>query len=411
MDGVAAVERAYAAQRRRRRLWHLAAGAAFLACFLVAAEIGRLFEVVRVGDGRQLNLVAGLPRLGEFVAKTLPMLRWETLGADLAEWLRPWRVWGRLLRETMLIAFMATVLASGAALLLSFPSPRGTLAPRRWMQWTTRRGLELARTVPDLVWALIFVYCFGAGPMAGVLAIAVHGTGALGKLFAEANENADMRQVEAVRAAGCDWFQQVRYGAVPQVLPVFLSYTLLRFEINVRSSSIIGFVGAGGLGQELRLAISLQSYTDLSALFLIILALVILIDLGCERLRHAPHHRRAAVTRPSAADVAAARARVPGAFGPAGAAVRARRGARDQLHGAVRLLPLGIRVRPGAARRGAPAVRPVLRVHVPAGDLDGLAALGGGAARARPVGGDGFPRHAHRRGARISARVLGARDY
>jgi phosphonate transport system permease protein len=263
----------------------VAAGAAFLACFLAAAEVGQLFETVRVGEGRQLNLIAGLPRLGEFVAKTLPVLRWETLGADLAAWLRPWRIWGRLLWETLLIAWMATLLAGAAALALSFPAARN-LAPRRWMQWTTRRGLELARTVPDLVWALIFVYCFGAGPMAGVLAIAVHGAGALGKLFAEANENADMRQVVAVRAAGGDWFQQMRYGALPQVLPAFLSYALLRFEINVRSSSIIGFVGAGGLGQEIRTAISLQAYTDLSALFLIILATVIVIDLGCERLRH-----------------------------------------------------------------------------------------------------------------------------
>ena len=146
--------------------------------------------------------------------------------------------------------------------------------------------LEIARTVPELVWALIFVFCFGVGPMAGVLAIALHCTGSLGKLYSEANENVDMRPVEGVRAAGGSWFDQMRYGVVPQVMPNTLSYTLLRFEINVRSSSIIGFVGAGGLGQELRTAVSLQEYTDLSALFLIILATVFAIDWASERLRH-----------------------------------------------------------------------------------------------------------------------------
>lgn len=154
--------------------------------------------------------------------------------------------------------------------------------PNAWVLVLTRRFLEVARTVPELVFALIFVFCFGVGPMAGVLAIALHTRGALGKLHSEVNENMDMRPLEGVKSAGGSWADQIRYGAVPQVLPNIVSYTLLRFEINVRSSSIIGYVGAGELGQELRTAVSLQEHTDLSALFLIIFV----IDWGSEKLRH-----------------------------------------------------------------------------------------------------------------------------
>jgi len=168
---------------------------------------------------------------------------------------------------------------------LSFPASRN-LTPNKWVLWVTRRYLEIARTVPELVWALIFVFCFSVGPMAGVLAIGLHAAGALGKLYSEVNENIDMRPLEGVKAAGGSWFDQIRYGAVPQVLPNIISYTLLRFEINVRSSSIIGYVGAGGLGQEFRTALSFQEYTDLSALFIIIFVTVIVIDYGSEKLRH-----------------------------------------------------------------------------------------------------------------------------
>jgi len=213
------------------------------------------------------------------------VLRWESLGADLAEWFWRWKIWLQLLIETMLIAFMATTLGVIGGFLLSFPASRN-LTPSKRILWISRRYLEIARTVPDLVWALIFVFCFSVGPMAGVLAIGLHATGALGKLYSEVNENIDMRPLEGVKAAGGSWFDQIRYGAVPQVLPNIVSYTLLRFEINVRSSSIIGYVGAGGLGQEFRVAMSFQEYTDLSALFLIIYFTVIVIDYGSERLRH-----------------------------------------------------------------------------------------------------------------------------
>ncbi|WP_299399922.1 phosphonate ABC transporter, permease protein PhnE [Pelagibius sp.] len=275
-DAVARFHEAYAAARRRKRLMDALFALAFIVCFCIAAVIGDL-DPVKIWNG--------LPRLHEFIVKILPVLRWESFGADLAEWFLPVKLWLKLLVETILIAFLATVFGIIGAFVLSFPASRN-LMPNRVILFTCRRLLEIARTVPELVYALIFVFCFGIGPMAGVLAIAVHTMGALGKLYSEVNENIDMKAPEGLRAAGANWVQMIRYAVVPQVLPNHVSYTLLRFEINVRSSSIIGFVGAGGLGQEIRTAISFQYYTDISALFLIILVTVASIDLICERVRH-----------------------------------------------------------------------------------------------------------------------------
>jgi len=289
-DPVAAFEAEFARQRRRARIgWALGSGL-FLVLFLLTAWLGDFFKVAQVTmpDGaREWRWIipVGIPRLGDYIEKTIPVLRWESLGADIGEWFWRWKTWARLLIETILIAFMATTLGVVGGFVLSFPASRN-LAPNRTVLWLSRRYLEIARTVPELVWALIFVFCFSVGPMAGVLAIGLHATGALGKLYSEANENIDMRPLDGVKAAGGTWFDQIRYGAVPQVLPNIISYTLLRFEINVRSSSIIGYVGAGGLGQEFRTALSLQEYTDLSALFVIVLVTVTAIDWGSERLRH-----------------------------------------------------------------------------------------------------------------------------
>ena len=280
----------YAAARRRSRTTWAIGTAVFFVLFAFSAWLGDFFKVTQVtlpdgSRGWRWILPAGLPRLGEYVSKTLPDLNWSTLGDDLANWFWRWKVWLNLLVETILIAFMATVFGVIGGFLLSFPASRN-LAPNKAVLWASRRYLEIARTVPELVWALIFVFCFSVGPMAGVLAIGLHAAGALGKLYSEVNENIDMRPLEGVKAAGGTWFDQIRYGAVPQVLPNIISYTLLRFEINVRASSIIGYVGAGGLGQEIRIAMSLQEYTDLSALFIIIFATVIVIDYGSEKLRH-----------------------------------------------------------------------------------------------------------------------------
>lgn len=280
----------FANHRRHMRIGWAIGTVLFLIVFALTSWIGDFFKVTQVTmqDGsREWRWIisAGIPRLGEFIEQTIPIVRWDTLGADLGNWFWRWKIWLELLFETILIAFMATVLGVIGGFVLSFPASRN-LAPNKSVLWITRRYLEIARTVPELVWALIFVFCFSVGPMAGVLAIGLHATGALGKLYSEVNENIDMRPLEGVKAAGGSWFDQIRYGAVPQVLPNIISYTLLRFEINVRASSIIGYVGAGGLGQEFRIAMSFQEYTDLSALFVIIFVTVMIIDYGSEKLRH-----------------------------------------------------------------------------------------------------------------------------
>jgi phosphonate transport system permease protein len=136
------------------------------------------------------------------------------------------------------------------------------------------------------VFALIFVWAFGVGALAGILAIALHTTGALGKLFAEAMENAAMGPWEGVRAAGGSWAQACRFAVLPQVLPNLLSYALLRFEINLRSASVIGFVGAGGIGEELYKVIAFNYYEEISAIVLLIILAVAAIDMLSERLRH-----------------------------------------------------------------------------------------------------------------------------
>ena len=287
---ISAFETDFQAQRRRARTAWAVGTVIFLIIFALTSWLGDFFKVTQVTmpDGsREWRWIipAGIPRLGEYIEKTIPVLRWETLGEDFVNWFWRWKIWLELLFETILIAFMATALGVFGGFVMSFPAARN-LAPNKWVLWISRRYLEIARTVPELVWALIFVFCFGVGPMAGVLAIGLHACGALGKLYSEVNENIDMRPLEGVKAAGGTWFDQIRYGAVPQVLPNIISYTLLRFEINVRASSIIGYVGAGGLGQEFRTAMSFQEYTDLSALFVIIFVTVIVIDYISEKIRH-----------------------------------------------------------------------------------------------------------------------------
>ena len=283
-------DRDYREHRRRSRMVFWSAALLLAVLTWVTSALSGFFKVTQytLPDGSREEgwvIPAGLPRLGEYLSKTIPELRWDSLAADIANWFGRGAIWAELLLETVLIGFLATLFGVIGGLLLSFVASRN-LSPAPWMLWISRRSLEIMRTGPELVWALIFVFCFGVGPMAGVLAISIHAAGALGKLYSEANENIDMRPVEGVKAAGGSWADQMRWGVFPQVLPNVISYTLLRFEINVRSSSIIGYVGAGGLGQELRTAISLQEYTNLSALFLIIFATVIVIDWASERIRH-----------------------------------------------------------------------------------------------------------------------------
>jgi phosphonate ABC transporter permease subunit PhnE len=191
--------------------------------------------------------------------------------------------------ETILMAITATLIGTAVAFVLSFPAA-ANLAPNGWIYWFSRRFLEFCRGVPEILLALFFVFAIGIGPLAGVLAIAIHSAGALGKLFSEVNENASDRPIEGITAVGGTWTEKMLYGVVPQVMPNFFSYAMLRFEINVRASSIIGFVGAGGIGAELNRVISFYSDDRVLAVLILVVLMVTVIDLISER-HPPPLHR------------------------------------------------------------------------------------------------------------------------
>jgi phosphonate transport system permease protein len=240
---------------------------------------------VSVSDFNFGKLVKGLPQAWNYIHGTFPTLHMETLGSDIGDWYWGIRYWLRLILETILMGFVGTALGGIVALLLCFAGSRN-LAPNQWSYFIARRLFEFFRTVPELVFALIFVYAFGLGPFAGVLAIAVHTIGSLGKLFAEVNENVDQRPIDGVRAAGGTWAMIMRLAVVPQTLPNYASYLLMRFEINVRGAAVLGVVGAGGIGEDLYVAIRQFEYTDISAIMLLLIATVSIIDIACESIRH-----------------------------------------------------------------------------------------------------------------------------
>lgn len=276
-DTIALYERRFS-ELRRARHWTTAFALTLFAGLVVASAV--------VGNFSPVALIEGAPKLGEYVQRTLPTLRWSTLASDIAYWFYGLPKWLDLLLETILMAYLATLLGSLGALLLCFYGS-SNLAPNSWSFYLARRTAEFLRTIPDLVFALIFVFAFGLGPLPGILAIALHSLGANGKLFAEANENIDMHPVEGLRASGANWVQTMRFAVLPQVMPNYVSYVLWRFEINVRTAAVMGFVGAGGIGMELITAVRSLYYEDISAILILIVVTVSLIDMGCEKLRHA----------------------------------------------------------------------------------------------------------------------------
>lgn len=286
MDAVALFERHRAELRRQRIGTTLFGVLAFLVCLGLSVWVSR-FTPDRLAEG--------LPRIFEYFGSIMPGLEWDKLfvgrdaaGAAVAGSLTYWYTdldkYLTLIFETILMAMTATILGVAGAFALSFPASRN-LAPSGWVYWISRRFMEVCRGVPEILLALVFVFMVGIGPLAGILAVAIHTAGALGKLFAEVNENASEKPIEGIAAVGGDWFERMRFGVVPQVAPNFTSYAFLRFEINVRASSIVGFVGAGGIGQELNRVISFYADDRVTAVLILVVAAVTLIDLISERLR------------------------------------------------------------------------------------------------------------------------------
>ncbi|MBR1227810.1 MULTISPECIES: phosphonate ABC transporter, permease protein PhnE [unclassified Bradyrhizobium] len=267
---LAVLNDAYRAAVARKRLRMTLATAVFFAVLVIAgigAEVNPVIFVNKIG-----NFVSYFDRIGTLESGT-------RVWADIGEWFWGWKKWLALLGETVLISYVGTLAGAILAFALNFLAAENT-SPAPWLRFTVRRLMEFCRTVPDIVFALIFVIAFGLGPMAGVLAIMIHSVGALGKLYSEIVENIDMKPVEGVRSTGASWISCIRFAVVPQVAAGFASYTLLRFEINVRGASVMGFVGAGGIGQELVVAVRKFFYSDVSAILLMIIVTVFLIDIG-----------------------------------------------------------------------------------------------------------------------------------
>lgn len=186
--------------------------------------------------------------------------------------------------ETLAMAFLGTLLAGIAAVPLGYLGARN-IVPQWLFHFSLRRFLDCLRGVDTLIWALMFVNVVGLGPFAGILAIAVSDTGTLAKLYAEAIENVDARPLEGIRAAGGNRLHTIRFGVLPQVLPVMLSHVLYYFESNTRSATILGVVGAGGIGLQLSDRIRVNNWDEASFIILLILFTVMLIDMVSKRIR------------------------------------------------------------------------------------------------------------------------------
>jgi phosphonate transport system permease protein len=194
-----------------------------------------------------------------------------------------WRIYVSEMIITLQIALWGTVLAVVCAVPLGLLCAQN-LVPA-WVYQPVRRAMDACRAINEMVFAMLFIVAVGLGPFAGVMALWVHTTGVLAKLFAEAAEAIDPRPVEGIRATGASAAEEILYGVIPQVLPLWISYSLYRFESNVRSASVVGMVGAGGIGVILHEVIRGFEYAQTSAVLLIIIASVTLIDVISARIR------------------------------------------------------------------------------------------------------------------------------
>lgn len=236
--------------------WHYAAW---------AMAISVLAWAWRGAEIRPLDLIRDSGNIGTYAKEFFP--------PDFSDW----RIYARELVITVQIALWGTVLAVLAAV------PMGLLCSANitpaWVHQPVRRLMDGCRAINEMVFAMLFIVAVGLGPFAGVLALAVHTTGTLAKLFSEAVEAIDPRPVEGIRATGAHPLVEIAYGVIPQVMPLWLSFMLYRFESNVRSASVVGMVGAGGIGVVLFEVIRGFQYAQTCAVLILLAVSVTLIDL------------------------------------------------------------------------------------------------------------------------------------
>lgn len=273
-SSVDTIQSAYMEQVNRRRLY----GGLTLLIFVLLMVSGFM-----VADDRNAGgFWDGLAQLGDYPADVLSEA-WDKR-ADLPALIVKFFP---ALIETINIAAVSTLLGALAGTVLALLSTRGLA---RWPRLIGlfRRIMDIMRAVPEIVIALVLIFVLGGGPVPAMIAIAIHTAGALGKMFSEVAENADLKPVEGLYSTGASWFQRMWLGVLPQVAPNFLSYTLLRFEINIRASAILGFVGAGGLGYELRNAMAWGPgrFDEAAAIFILLFGSIVLFDQVSSRYRN-----------------------------------------------------------------------------------------------------------------------------
>ena len=271
---VSSIQSSYMAQVQRRRLY----GGLTLLIFVVLMVAG-----FNVADGRNAGgFWDGLHQIGDYPAEVLSEA-WEKR-ADLP---------GLVLKyfpsliETINIAAVSTLIGAAVGLILSLLGTRGLA---KWPRLIPlfRRLSDVMRAVPEIVIALILIFVLGGGPVPAMIAISIHTAGALGKMFSEVAENADLKPIEGLASTGATWSQRMLLGVLPQVAPNYVSYTLLRFEINIRASAILGFVGAGGIGYELRNAMGWGAgrFDDAAAIFILLFGTIVFFDQVSSRYRN-----------------------------------------------------------------------------------------------------------------------------
>ncbi|AZY94660.1 MULTISPECIES: phosphonate ABC transporter, permease protein PhnE [Paracoccus] len=275
---LAEIQHDYLALTRRRRLY---------GGLLVVIFVAMMVSGFRVADARNAGgFWQGLHQVGDFPAALVSEAVQKS--ANLP---------GHMIRalpalvETLNIALVATLLGCIAGTALSLAATRGLA---RWPRLVpvARRVSDVCRAIPEIVIALVLIFILGGGPVPAVIAIAIHAAGAMGKLFSEVNENVDLKPVEGLASVGATWSQRIWLGVFPQVAPNYLSYGLLRLEVNIRASAILGFVGAGGIGYELRNAMTFGQgkFDQAAAIFLLLFMTIVVVDqisgLARNRLTH-----------------------------------------------------------------------------------------------------------------------------
>ncbi len=232
------------------------------ACFALLLAGGCLFYV---GFFDTQRLAEGIPAILSLITESLPPDFTDSL-----KWLKP-------LADTLAMSVAGTCLAVALSLPLALLGS-GATSPHPAIYHVTRLVLNALRSVPELIMGILFVAAVGFGVLPGVLALGLHSVGMVGKFFSEAIEHVDNEPVEAVRSSGASHLQVILHGILPQVLPQMADVAIYRWEYNFRASTVMGMVGAGGIGFELMGSLRLMQYREVSALLLVILAMVTIVD-------------------------------------------------------------------------------------------------------------------------------------